>query len=120
MIIAKASVPCGWFIHSQLLSCIWTVHITCTCSEIPQELVRSAKGGEVGVNIEDNRNEEYRARAPKMVAFSGAGHKLGRWVYCNNVQGFLGGGGILPPPPPENCFAPPPPPSFSQFSLEKL
>jgi UBX domain-containing protein 1 len=47
--------------------------------EIPQELIRSARGGEVDINIEDNRNDEYVARAPKLVAFSGEGHKLGRY-----------------------------------------
>ena len=31
------------------------------------------------INIEDNRNDEYVARAPKLVAFSGEGHKLGRY-----------------------------------------
>ncbi|CAI8016887.1 NSFL1 cofactor p47 [Geodia barretti] len=45
--------------------------------EMPQELIRSARGGEVDINIEDNRNDEYVARAPKLVAFSGEGHKLG-------------------------------------------
>ena len=49
-------------------------------SEIPQELIRSAKGGEVDINIEDNRNDEYVARAPKILAFSGEGRKLGRYV----------------------------------------
>ena len=31
------------------------------------------------INIEDNRNDEYVARALKLVAFSGEGHKLGRY-----------------------------------------
>ena len=47
---------------------------------MPQELIRSARGGEVDINIEDNRNDEYVARAPKLVAFSGEGHKLGRYA----------------------------------------
>ena len=55
------------------------VHMyTHTHSEIPQELVHAAKGGEVDVNIEDMRNEPYTNRAPKLVAFSGEGRKLGR------------------------------------------
>lgn len=45
--------------------------------EIPNELLKTANGAEVELNIEDKRNEEYVRRAPKMVAFSGAGHKLG-------------------------------------------
>ena len=53
------------------------VHIH-THSEIPQELVHAAKGGEVDVNIEDMRKEPYTKRAPKLVAFSGEGRKLGR------------------------------------------
>ena len=45
--------------------------------EIPDELHRSANGAQVELNIEDKRNEEYVWRPPKIVAFSGAGHKLG-------------------------------------------
>ncbi|KAL5467327.1 hypothetical protein EMCRGX_G031540 [Ephydatia muelleri] len=45
--------------------------------EIPDELLRSANGAQVELNIEDKRNEEYVWRPPKIVAFSGAGHKLG-------------------------------------------
>ena len=48
------------------------------CSEIPQELLSSARGGEVDINIQDKRTESYTKPKPKLVAFSGQGHKLGR------------------------------------------
>ena len=59
-------------------------HVQCLVlygREIPDELLRSANGAQVELNIEDKRNEEYVWRPPKIVAFSGAGHKLGR--YCS-------------------------------------
>ena len=47
--------------------------------EIPQELLRLSRGGEVHVNMEDHRHEDYTPPPkPKVQAFSGAGHKLGR------------------------------------------
>lgn len=46
-------------------------------SEIPQELVHAAKGGEVDIDIQDRRIESYVKPKPKLVAFSGEGHKLG-------------------------------------------
>ena len=46
--------------------------------EIPNELQSVARGGEVNVNIEDKRTELYVQPKPKLVAFSGAGHKLGK------------------------------------------
>ncbi|KAL9978481.1 hypothetical protein ACROYT_G016001 [Oculina patagonica] len=46
--------------------------------EIPQELLRLSRRGEVHVNMEDHRHEEYvPPPKPKIQAFSGAGHKLG-------------------------------------------
>lgn len=46
--------------------------------EIPQELLRLSLKGEVHVNMEDHRHEEYiPPPKPKLQAFSGAGHKLG-------------------------------------------
>ncbi|XP_022789045.1 NSFL1 cofactor p47-like [Stylophora pistillata] len=46
--------------------------------EIPQELLRLSRKGEVHVNMEDHRHEEYiPPPKPKLQAFSGAGHKLG-------------------------------------------
>ena len=49
------------------------------CSEIPLELRTSAKNGEISVDLEDHRNEPYQKIKPKMVAFSGEGHRLGRY-----------------------------------------
>ncbi|CAH3045579.1 unnamed protein product [Porites lobata] len=46
--------------------------------EIPQELLALSRRGEVHVNMEDHRHEEYvPPPKPKVQAFSGAGHKLG-------------------------------------------
>ncbi|XP_020608910.1 NSFL1 cofactor p47-like [Orbicella faveolata] len=46
--------------------------------EIPQELLRQSRRGEVHVNMEDHRHEDYvPPPKPKVQAFSGAGHKLG-------------------------------------------
>lgn len=52
----------------------------CGCREIPQELMRAARGGEVDVDVRDKRDEAYVKPKPKVVAFTGAGHKLGRSV----------------------------------------
>ncbi|CAH1786200.1 unnamed protein product, partial [Owenia fusiformis] len=48
--------------------------------EVPTELTNLAKGGEVSVNMEDHREEEFVA--PKVVAkpFTGSGHMLGSVV----------------------------------------
>ncbi|KAJ7392114.1 NSFL1 cofactor p47 [Desmophyllum pertusum] len=46
--------------------------------EIPQELLRLSRRGEVHVNMEDHRHEDYiPPPKPKIQAFTGAGHKLG-------------------------------------------
>ena len=45
--------------------------------EIPQELIHAAKGGEVDIDIQDKRTEPYVKPKPKLVVFSGEGHKLG-------------------------------------------
>lgn len=50
------------------------------CREIPQELMKAARGGEVDVDIKDKRDEAYVKPKPKVVAFSGEGRKLGRLV----------------------------------------
>jgi len=47
-------------------------------SEIPEELRRHAHQREVDVDIKDQRDQNYVRPKPKMVAFSGAGRKLGR------------------------------------------
>lgn len=46
--------------------------------EIPQELLKQSRRGEVHLNMEDHRHEDYiPPPKPKLQAFSGAGHKLG-------------------------------------------
>ena len=40
-----------------------------------QELLSSARGGEVDINIQDKRTESYTKPKPKLEAFSGQGHK---------------------------------------------
>lgn len=50
----------------------------CVFREIPQELLHAAQGGEVDIDIEDKRNELFVPPKVKVVAFSGAGHKLGK------------------------------------------
>ncbi|XP_033111851.1 uncharacterized protein LOC117112790 [Anneissia japonica] len=45
--------------------------------EIPRELLQQARGGEVHLDMEDHREEEYTAPKPKVKAFSGTGHMLG-------------------------------------------
>ncbi|EDO38474.1 predicted protein [Nematostella vectensis] len=45
--------------------------------EIPRELLRLSRGGEVHVNLEDHRHEEYVPQKKKMTAFAGEGRKLG-------------------------------------------
>ncbi len=49
----------------------------CIYREVPNELLRDAKG-EVNLSMEDHRTEEYVR--PKVVAkpFTGEGHRLGR------------------------------------------
>ncbi|KAK2566163.1 NSFL1 cofactor p47 [Acropora cervicornis] len=46
--------------------------------EIPQELLKVTQKGEVHLNIEDHRHEDYvPPPKPKREAFTGAGHRLG-------------------------------------------
>lgn len=60
------------------------------CREIPQELLRLSRRGEVHVNMEDHRHEDYiPPPKPKIQAFTGAGHKLGRLVSCNQLSLLL-------------------------------
>jgi UBX domain-containing protein 1 len=47
--------------------------------EVPVELVREARGSEVHLNMEDHRHEECVPVKPKVKAFSGKGHVLGRY-----------------------------------------
>lgn len=45
--------------------------------EIPNELIRMARGGEVGLNMEDHRQEEFVAPKQKFKAFGCGGQRLG-------------------------------------------
>uniref|UniRef100_F6SW03 Uncharacterized protein n=1 Tax=Ciona intestinalis TaxID=7719 RepID=F6SW03_CIOIN len=45
--------------------------------QIPQELIRNAKGGEVHVDMEDHREEDYKPQKKKLKPFSGQGQMLG-------------------------------------------
>ncbi|GAB6022198.1 hypothetical protein CHUAL_006333 [Chamberlinius hualienensis] len=45
--------------------------------EIPSELIREARGGEVNVMMEDHRNEEFDTPKQSLKAFAGKGHMLG-------------------------------------------
>jgi len=45
--------------------------------EIPNELIRMARGGEVGLNMEDHRQEEFVAPKQKFKAFQCSGQRLG-------------------------------------------
>ncbi|XP_078486985.1 NSFL1 cofactor p47-like isoform X1 [Ciona intestinalis] len=45
--------------------------------QIPRELIRNAKGGEVHVDMEDHREEEYKPQKKKLKPFSGQGQMLG-------------------------------------------
>lgn len=51
-----------------------------TNREIPQELLSAARGGKVEMTMEDRRSEDYNPPKPKMMAFSGEGHTLGKYV----------------------------------------
>ena len=46
--------------------------------QVPRELIQAAKGGEVNLNMEDHRNEDYVKPKVPIKAFTGAGHTLGR------------------------------------------
>ena len=49
-----------------------------SCSEIPPELTRMAKGGEVNLDMEDHRTEEYVKPKATVKPFGGEGNRLGR------------------------------------------
>ncbi|KAG7175918.1 NSFL1 cofactor p47-like [Homarus americanus] len=46
-------------------------------SEVPLELIREARGGEVYINMADHRHEDYVQSRSSLRAFSGSGHTLG-------------------------------------------
>jgi len=45
--------------------------------ELPHELIREADGGEVNLDMQDHRDEEFVAPKPKYVLFNTDGYKLG-------------------------------------------
>ncbi|KAG8333169.1 NSFL1 cofactor p47 [Homalodisca vitripennis] len=45
--------------------------------EVPRELLQNATGGEVHLNMEDHRHEEFLPQKTKVKAFGGKGHLLG-------------------------------------------
>jgi len=58
--------------------------------EIPQELIKEAKGGKVELTMEDRRSEDYNPPKPKLVAFSGEGRTLGKYeLLCSRVINVL-------------------------------
>lgn len=48
--------------------------------EVPNELIKEAKGGEVNLDMEDHRTEDYIQPKVPVKAFTGEGHMLGRYV----------------------------------------
>lgn len=70
--------------------------------EIPRELLRMSHGGQVHVDMEDHRNEEYKVPKKKLVPFSGQGHMLGSPVPTPSFEPSppIGGGA-------ESCVDPP-------------
>ena len=47
--------------------------------EVPNELIKEAKGGEVNLDMEDHRTEDYVQPKVPVRAFTGEGHMLGRY-----------------------------------------
>ena len=45
--------------------------------EVPRELIQQARGGEVNLNLEDHRHEDYVKPRTVVRAFAGEGHRLG-------------------------------------------
>jgi UBX domain-containing protein 1 len=53
--------------------------------EIPMAIRQEVQGGEVRLDMEDHRYEEYAPPKPKIKAFSGKGQMLGRYVMVNSI-----------------------------------
>jgi len=51
--------------------------VYCCDSEVPRELIQQARGGEVNLNLEDHRHEDYVKPRTVVRAFAGEGHRLG-------------------------------------------
>jgi len=60
-----------------------------SCREIPQELLKEARGGKVELTMEDRRGEDYDPPKPKLVAFSGEGRTLGKYVIVCTIARIL-------------------------------
>lgn len=65
------------FFHDENIL-IEKVYNSCLLREIPRELLHLNRGGEVHVNMNDKRHEDYVKRKETMKAFTGKGHYLGR------------------------------------------
>jgi UBX domain-containing protein 1 len=65
--------------YSFAFACLTKWHDFSYDREVPVELVREARGSEVHLNMEDHRHEDYVPLKPKVKAFSGKGHVLGRY-----------------------------------------
>ena len=50
------------------------------------ELIRQAKGGQVSLDLEDHRDEEYVRPKVKVKPFSGQGNMLGRYDCPSSVN----------------------------------
>lgn len=73
IITCKAGVHKCCYLFSK---CIHSDH--CFRSEVPLDLIRESRGGEVYINMADHRHEDYAPPKVTLKAFSGAGHTLGR------------------------------------------
>ena len=77
MVLKKKSNTSVQFWSQQVYSL--TCVLFCDSSEIPNELRQLSRGGEVHVDMEDHRGEDYEPpKQPRVIAFAGEGHKLGR------------------------------------------
>lgn len=57
--------------------------------EIPLELRQRARGGQVNLDMEDHRDEDFTKSKPAFRAFTGEGQKLGRWASALCTFHFL-------------------------------
>ncbi|KAI8783953.1 NSFL1 cofactor p47 [Biomphalaria glabrata] len=73
--------------------------------EVPQDLVREARGGEVSLDMEDHRTEDYVKPKVTVKAFSGAGHMLG----STEPNSFSPTPSVIKCAPPSGDRIPPPP-----------
>lgn len=66
------------FKHHQLDSMSLTPYQLATFREIPLELREQSRGGQVNLDMEDHRDEEFVKPKVFFKAFGGEGQKLGR------------------------------------------